>query len=157
MLHNPRLISEVALQVEFLDIDYKKLNVYLACGYYGVQIFNCSDRSNPELITTLLEPAHAVAVEIYGDILYAIDDYNGIYIYDLGTDPSAPEYIGRQLYTKQVKDMAISGQTAYCANTEGGVVELDLSDPFSPEQVKIYDTQTRTDRVYILGEYMFRQ
>ena len=152
---SPRVISEVDLQTDFVDIVYKKLNVYLACGYYGVKIYDFGDRSNPALITTLVEPAHVTAVEIYNDVLYAIDDYNGIFIYDLSADPANPEYIGRQLYSKQVKDMTISGQTAWCANTEGGVVELDLSNPLAPVQVKIYNTQTRTDRVYILGGYIF--
>lgn len=152
---NPRIVAESDLGTGFFDLAYRSLNLYLACGYEGVKILDLGNREMPMPKTILREPAHAVAVWIYEDYLYAIDDFNGIFIYDISRDLTSPVFVGKKLFSNQLKDMVTIGDKAYCANTDGGLVVMDMTDPENPEIIHDYPTSTFINHVNISGGYVF--
>ena len=153
--HRPRLLVETDLKTEFIDIAYYRLNVYVACGFDGVKVYNFQDRDNHFYKTTLAQPAHPVAVRVYGDLLYVVDDYNGIYIYDLGEDAGDPEFLGSLLFEHPVRDIAFKEGRGYAANSDSGTAIMDLSDPRNPEFIGRWPTETSIIGVEIIGGYLF--
>jgi hypothetical protein len=151
----PELISEIELETGFLDLEYYSNNLYVACGFYGVDIYSNEIRGIAEYQTTLYEPAHAVAVWVCGDVLYVVDDYNGIFIYDLSENAKNPKFIGTQLYTIPVRDIVCQGNTAYLANSSNGTIILDLADPYEPAVISEYETSSYIQNVTFTGDYLF--
>lgn len=151
----PFVTAESDLQTSFLEADYRSLYLYLACGFEGVKVLYLGRRDNPVLETRLREPAHTVAVWLHGEYLYAIDDYNGLFFYDISESPEEPRFIGKRLFVDQLKDMVTVGDIAYCANTDGGLVLLDLSDPVDPQFIGRYETETVINTVEESGGYIF--
>ncbi len=152
---NSYLVSESDLGVSFLDADYRSLYLYLARGFEGVEVYYLGNREHPLYEQKLLQPAHTVAVWLYDDYLYAVDDYNGLFIYDIAENPHRPEFLGKKLFEDQLVDMVTIGDTAYCANTDGGLVLLDMSDPVDPQFIRRFETETEINKVEVSGGYVF--
>ncbi|MBD3218253.1 MAG: T9SS type A sorting domain-containing protein [candidate division Zixibacteria bacterium] len=152
---NSYAVAESNLGTSFLDADYESLYLYLACGFDGVQVYSLYGRDSPVLVAKRMHPAHTVAVWLYDDYLYAIDDYNGIFIYDISISRRSPAFIGKKLFEDQLVDMVTIGETAYCANTDGGLVLLDMSDPVDPQFIRRFETETEIKKVEVSGGYVF--
>jgi hypothetical protein len=151
---NPKIQGEADLKTDFYELAYHRLNVYLACGFEGIKVYNFENRDNPYYETTLEEPAHAVAIWVYKNLLYVIDDYNGIYIYDLQNNPDRPEFVGSSLFEHPLKDIFCTGDRAYAAYSDSGTAVIDLTDPLNPELIRTWDTETSVIGVEPVGEYI---
>jgi hypothetical protein len=151
---NPKIQGEVDLKADFYELAYHRLNVYLACGFEGVKVYNFEHRGNPYYEVTLEEPAHAVAVWVYENLLYVIDDYNGIYIYDLQNKPGRPEFVNSRLFEHPLKDIVCAGNRAYAAYSDSGTAVIDLTDPLNPELIRTWDTETSVIDVELAGDYI---
>jgi hypothetical protein len=152
---NSCVVAESDLGISFLDADYRSLYLYLARGFEGVEIYYLGNREQPLYQQKLLQPAHTVAVWLYDDYLYAVDDYNGLFIYEVSNNPQRPEFLGKKLFEDQLVDMVTIGDTAYCANTDGGLVLLDMGDPIDPQFIRRFETETEIKKVEISGGYVF--
>jgi len=151
----PKLLAEISLSPAIYDLAFRPPFVYIASEFEGVWIYDLHQPDNPQLVKILSEPAHAVACQLYGNYLYVVDDYNGIFIYSWGKDPSRPVFLRSQLYTSQLKDLVIVGKRAFGANNEKGLVLMELADPAVPHFNGIYPTETRTERVESVNGYLF--
>lgn len=151
---NPKIQGEADLEIAFHELAYHDLNVYLACGFEGVKVCNFESRDNPYYEITLAEPAHAVAVWVYQDLLYVIDDYNGIFIYDLENNPGRPEFVSRRLFEHPLKDIVCDDNRAYAAYSDSGTLVIDLSDPQNPEPLRRWETETSVVGVELAGDYI---
>ncbi len=150
----PKIQGEVDLKLDFYELAYYNLNVYLACGFEGVKVYDFENRANPYYETTLEEPAHAVAVWVYENLLYVIDDYNGLFIYDLQKNPGRPEFVGSRLFKHPLKDIVCTGDRAYAAYSDSGTAVIDLTDPLNPELIRTWDTETSIIGVDLAGDYI---
>jgi hypothetical protein len=151
----PQVIAETSLPTEFEDLEYERLRLYLACGFDGLKIFDLTDRHNPALIAQLKQASNAVAVEKHGPLLYLVDSYNGIHLYDIASNPDHPPYLGKVLFYHPVVDFTALGQDGYCAYSDSGTLRLDLTDPLNPTVIAKYPTESFVSSVKKQGEYVF--
>lgn len=150
---NPRLTAELELESDFIDLAVVNSFIFVARGFDGTDVYDISDRSEAIMIGNLLDAAHTVAVERCGQYLYVVDDYNGIFVYEV-TDTEISLRV-KKLFEKQLMDVACMDTIAYGANNEGGTVILDISDPVAPQVVRTYETPTYVTAVSAQDGYIF--
>lgn len=151
----PQVIAETSLPTEFEDLEYERLRMYLACGFDGLKIFDLTDRDAPGFIAQLKQASNAVAVEKHGPLLYLVDSYNGIHLYDIASNPDHPPYLGEVLFYHPVVDFTALGRDGYCAYSDSGTLRLDLTDPLDPAVISQYPTESYVSSVKKQGAYVF--
>ena len=82
------LIGMVDIGGPFADFSWSDDELYLAREFDGLWRYQLTNFANPVFLDSSMLGIHCLAVEIEGDRLYALDDYNGILRYDL----SAPGF-----------------------------------------------------------------
>jgi len=104
---------------------------YLACGSYGLKIFDLTNTSNPIQVGSFWTSykISSVAVE-YNDLAYVADGFGGLKIIDVGT-PSIPVMLGHLDTSNTARSVFVSGNYVFIANTENLLV-VDVSIPSSP-------------------------
>ncbi|MFC2150361.1 T9SS type A sorting domain-containing protein [Calditrichota bacterium] len=99
----------------------------------GVLIFDISDLTNPELLSSIESEDHFGDIDIQANSLYVTDDDVGLKIFDI-EDPENPELIGRFI-DESVQSptwVTVSGDLAFLSS-QNGLHILDVSDPASIE------------------------
>lgn len=89
------------------------------------------------------------AVALSGTLL-AYGEGPGLVLADI-TNPSSPLERGRIALPRVVRDIAISGSTAYVAVGGAGVYAIDISNPTAPLIVGFYDTPGSAGGVSVAG------
>ena len=88
-------LSDIDTPGEAFKIVYQDGFVFVADGNNGLAIINASDVNNPELVATWYEDGvdHAVDIAVQGDYLVLMDQYDGLYFFDI-SNPIQPKYMG---------------------------------------------------------------
>jgi hypothetical protein len=104
--------------------------VYLGNGAY-LQIMDCSDPANPQLLGRVALPMIVQGLALRGDKIYVADYDAGLRIVDV-SNPAAPVEIGALEKIGSAYDVVIEGTFAYIAGYNKGLVIADISDPANP-------------------------
>ncbi|MBI5373996.1 MAG: hypothetical protein HZA77_01065 [Candidatus Schekmanbacteria bacterium] len=123
---------------EFYDIKVSGNYAYVA-GINGLSIFDVSDSSSPELITTFPTQDKAKAVFIAGDKAYIAANSKGLVIVDISA-PSSPQLLGSLKISGYAKDVFVDGNTAYIATGKAGIKIIDVTTPEAPKLISSYKT-----------------
>lgn len=79
-----------------------------------------------------------MALEISGGKLYALED-NGLSVYDI-SEPKSPRLLGSVGGMGNVRQLKVSGKTAFVTSRQCGLWSVDVSDPSSPKILSHFDT-----------------
>lgn len=79
-----------------------------------------------------------MALEISGGKLYALED-NGLSVYDI-SEPNSPRLLGSVGGMGNVRQLKVSGKTAFVTSRQCGLWSVDVSDPSSPKILSHFDT-----------------
>ncbi len=102
-----------------------KTHAIIADYQAGISIVDIADKSNPEFVTSLLPDGVDKMTEVFavGDTVYAIDNDNGIFAFDV-TKPAEPRIIGRY-DSPTPRGMFVSDDhTVYLADEDIGLIIL---------------------------------
>ncbi|MBM3288064.1 MAG: hypothetical protein FJY88_12040 [Candidatus Eisenbacteria bacterium] len=92
-----------------------------------LEIYDLSNPLAPDLLGRVPGQGGEVAV-LGSNICIAADDF---YVYQLGNGRNPP-IVGRVVTPAQARDVAVSGNHAYVADSEAGLLAVDVSQPAAP-------------------------
>lgn len=81
-----RLLGELDMGSSAYDLALTGDDLYIACGFQGLRHYRLTDYASPEFIDSSLTGVHCIQVDVLGDDLLVLDDYNAILRFDL-TEP----------------------------------------------------------------------
>lgn len=117
------------------DVEVEGTVAYIADFASGLQIVDISDPTDPTVLGTI-NSCTAMGVGLSGSFAYVADLNKRLCVIDV-SDPANPMLVGSAAVPGNGFEVAISGTTAYIANSAGGVPEsglhiVDVSDPANP-------------------------
>ncbi len=152
---SPPLIGEIA--GEFGNTYYHDLDIvgdlaYAAAIYdEGIDVLDLSDRTDPEVITTIIYPAsyqgaHNVCATPDGQTIFVGDEIGSgpwTRAFDV-SDLNDPEMISELIVdaNRPVHNCYVEGDLLYVAHYTLGLQVFDVSNPANPDVVAFYDTYT---------------
>jgi hypothetical protein len=80
------LLGELDMGSSAFDLALSGDDLFIACGFQGLRHYHLTDYASPEFIDSSLVGVHCIQVEILGNDLLVLDDYNAVLRYDL-TEP----------------------------------------------------------------------
>jgi hypothetical protein len=132
------------------NLDVRDNYVYVADGVGGLQVVDVSDRSFPQIVSSVNTPA--TNVQVVGDMAYLSGGSGiGLYIVDI-SDPLNPQLLGSVDTPGLAWDVAVSGNRAVIADEGPGIHLVDISDPATPVLVSTLDTPGLARGVDVVGD-----
>ncbi|HUV29516.1 MAG TPA: T9SS type A sorting domain-containing protein [Acidobacteriota bacterium] len=80
------LLGRADLEVEFYDYALDGDDLYICAGFKGLFRYRLRDYNSAEFVDSSMIGAHYVRVQIDGNRMYALDDYNGVLTYNIAGD-----------------------------------------------------------------------
>jgi hypothetical protein len=104
---------------------------FVACGKRGLTVVDVSNPTQPRLLGAASTPGSATDLAVSGNFVYVADEI-GLRVFDV-SNPAAPSYAGGlDLPGGRASGIDVSGTLAVVADSEGGVVVVDVSTPSAP-------------------------
>ena len=160
---NPRLISKFGstYQGSIDDIYIDGNTAFLADYRAGFIVLDITDLKKPELISEIRTTGMAKGlcrIERNGDKSYVmVADYKSIQVIDV-SDVSKPLIAGNYDGLNNVVSVTSSGDTAFAADYNLGLVQLDITEITKPILINTFDTGKTNDvcihegYIYAVGE-----
>jgi hypothetical protein len=82
-LPNLSILGEIDIGLPFYDFAIRGNDLYVAAGFGGLRCYELTDYSAPQFRDSSLTGVHCIQIDIEGDQLMVLDDYNGVARYDL--------------------------------------------------------------------------
>jgi len=114
-----------------VELNAEKTHVLIADYQSGLVIADISDKSNPELVTSIQPDGCNRAFDVFvrNDFAYVLDEEAGLYVVDI-KNPNNPELIA-DYYTPAVKGVFVTeNNLIYIADEISGLIVLRLPDSF---------------------------
>ena len=132
------------------DVVYGDDIAYVS-GNNGVDVFDVSDRANPEKLTRIDNTDGAFGLHLREDILYIAGADDGFFIADV-SDPSNPSIIGS--IPGDALNVYVEGDYAYVAN--GGLFSIvDISDPSEPSIISSVPGSDRRYHIHVVEDTLY--
>lgn len=150
----PFVVGTTPVHGVAFDVEVDREYVYVAVSG-GLNVIDASNPAEPVVIATVGEIGHADGLDISGNFAYVTDDREGfcLYIVDI-SNPAAPVIVGT-IDTGGGTEVAVSGDYAYIAMSDGGLVVVDISDPTAPYLVSSLDTDGSSWDVAVNDNYAY--
>ncbi|MFY9826796.1 MAG: carboxypeptidase regulatory-like domain-containing protein [Thermoanaerobaculia bacterium] len=104
---------------------------FVADGKSGLTVVDVSSPVHPRIVGRAGIPGVAMDLAVSGNFVYVADE-TGLRVFDV-TQPAAPRYAGGvDLPGGRATGVDVSGTLAVVADSEGGVVIVDVSTPSAP-------------------------
>lgn len=117
---------------------------YVTDGVGGMHIIDVSNPTNPSLAATYSDVV-STNVVVAGNYAY-VEDWDDLEIVDV-TNPRNPTFVGRYSTTTEIiEDIFVSGNYAYLAKGDSGLVIVDISSKANPFKTGDY--------IYYSGSYL---
>lgn len=129
--------------------------IYVPTWRDGVDIYDISDRTNPNKISNIPTTGAAVSVFVYGDIAYIAGGDEGLIIVDI-SDKTKPVKIGNYPVSSAY-DVVVYGNIAYLGSLNQGFLAIDVSDPQNPYLIAKYQPYSNLDRISVSGNNAYLQ
>jgi len=129
--------------------------VYMATflsGPYDMYVVSVSDPTHPTKIGAISTDGAFREIALIGQIVYAADE-TGLSLISV-SNPTMPLEIGSirtDEHQEATVGVAVSGTLAYLADALDGMKIVDVSDPFSPTMVSIYDSPGLATGIAVVG------
>ncbi len=134
------------------DVTISDQYVYVADGFYGLEIYNRTDQS---LVGYYNDGGDALDIFIVGDYAYVGEGSDGFEIIDI-SDPAHPEELGNYSDGGYTYDIFVVGDYAYVADGSDGLEIIDISVPAHPVEVGgYYDGSGTAYEVFVVGNYAY--
>jgi|GEM_PF-6127040 len=127
------LLHRINLGVDFYDMAYRADRLFVAAGFSGLKQYLLSESADPILVDSSLTGVHCVQVDVFGDQILLLDDYNGILRYDV-SDGFLGQVDERLLLPRQALSFCRSGDElaiplvgqglVYWAEAQAGAMSL---------------------------------
>jgi hypothetical protein len=133
---------------------------YIADLFSGLQIIDIRDPIHPVLVAGLDTALPAVSVAVAGPAVYVGEANLPFYgssrleVVD-ATLPAAPEAVAWLMTPSWVWDIALSGNSAYLAIEDRGLMRVDITDPFDPGADGVLDLFGNAQGVTVDGEFVY--
>jgi len=130
--------------------------VYLARGFYGLDIFDITEPEDPILMGHCDELSHVHDVFVIGSYAYVADDDSGLVVLDI-SDSHNPIMIGNLATTGTAEGIFVAGIYAYIADGSQCALEIiNIENPAFPVRATGFDDSLYSPmNVYIWGAYAF--
>jgi len=131
-LNAPQLLNLFSTGGRVFGLEVRGDTLYTAMGSEGLEIYDCRNPSNPQLLGSL-SGFNLRSLELYEDFLYATDVSTGLLVLDI-SDPTNPVAIGELDFTGQHYGLALdtSRNQAVVCSFDGGMHVVDVSMPYDP-------------------------
>lgn len=155
---NPYETSSVSLSGDVYGIAATTDFAYVPVD--GLQVFNCSDPTQPSQINTYSNSNFACNATISNNKLYLVLNFFGIMVFDI-SDPYAPLYPDHLLGSFAVPGYAltvkVAGNYAYVTEdtAEKGLRIYDINDLANPVALGYFATAGSATYVEIAGDYAY--
>ncbi len=125
--------------------DVKVLNDEIAycSNYYGLVVMDISNPARPTPINILPTPGVALGLALRDSVLFLVDGYAGLIVYDLADDPRDPKLIANVELHDGSGDIVLHNDLAfiYPSKVPGSFVYVyNVSNPNQPEFVDRFET-----------------
>ena len=136
----PTALSFVDIPGFAKNVDVSGDYAYVAAGSSGLQVVDVSDRNNPNVVASIVDPlTNANDVKILGNAAFVADGSSGLQIIDI-TSPLAPSFLGAVNTPGDAQDVVVAGNLAYVADGSKGLQVIDISILTSPNIIGTVDT-----------------
>lgn len=143
---NLRLLGSFSPDEALLDIVCLGSYLYAATGYGGLWRYDIGDPGHIVWDDSSMVGIHVVAVAVEGARIYALDDYNGVLIYQ----PEATgigEPVGELMLPHSGASLSVSGDTVYCGMRPTGFMVGETADPEHPRYIGRRSSYIRADMI----------
>ncbi len=113
---------------------------YSPAGSYGLQVLDVTDKTNPQVVNSIVLSGSPNEIKIVGNYAFVADDTAGLVILDI-SNPTNPVQVGNCVTSSNAYDVAIQGNYAYVADYYAGLRIIDISNLTNPVEVGYCDTQ----------------
>ena len=152
----PTLVSQAETAGNAEGVAVPDEIAYVADGSGGVDAFNVSDPSSPARVAGYPSGAgtmQAMDVAVSGDYAYVADWNSALKVLDITAAP--PSAHGSCAVAGHPNGIAVSGNRAYLAAADAGLVPVDISNPAAPSALSAIDTPGSANDVAVAGNYAF--
>ena len=125
----PHLVvrGTVQLPIETLDLAVRDSTLFFAAGFRGLLRMTLHEFSHMGVVDSTLDAVHAVAVDISGNRLVVLDDYNGFIEYSM-TPSGEPQFESRQDLYFQGGDVVLIGDTVLTSTAGQDSLVMSVRD-----------------------------
>ncbi|MCK4614708.1 MAG: hypothetical protein KAU14_07885, partial [Thermoplasmata archaeon] len=146
---NPKREGQYSTDGFASDVAVSGDYAYVTFGNNGLIILDITDKTNPKKVGEDTSGG-AGCVVIRGSYAYVTS--GSLRIIDI-SDPENPEEEGQYDTAGYARAVAVSGDYAYVADDDNGLVILDISNPSNPQFKGHYDTAGQAEDVAVSGDY----
>ncbi len=131
----PVVLGSFVPDLEYRDVQGSGDYLYLAMGYYGLFRYDISDPSNVNFKDSSMVGIHVIELQQHGQHLLALDDYNGVLLYEADADTLLP--VSSLLLPYRATTFLAVDDTVYAPLHPNGYMVSSLTDPLTPEYIEI--------------------
>ena len=139
--------------LEFEDFALSGQDLYLAVGFEGVFHYEMTAYNNAVFADSSQRGVHVIQVETSDGYLYALDDYNGLLLYDI-SGGNLNNYDNTLWLPKQAYNFALTGTDVYVPLLDYMQMFVGTFAGASPSITDTIDLLGYGERVFITDDYL---
>jgi hypothetical protein len=155
---NPVLEGEYVTPGAIFDVKYLPAGdssyLYAIDSNSDLHIINCTDPSDPLLLTSLEFHETPQHILLDGGYLYVASGHSGLTIYRM-EDPETPTFLSSIYITGFIYDISKFGDLIYATLGEDGVHVIDVTNPENPVLLDEYNTLGFAWHAVRNGNYLY--
>ena len=128
--------------------------IYLADGESGMQVFDVSDPSSPNIAASSTAYSSTQELIVVGNFIFVFDYTGGLLVYDINA-PLSPVGISQTAVTGVVRGGTVAGNIAFLAAHNDGLQIIDITNPASPVHIGGVDTPGSASDVAVAGNIVY--
>lgn len=148
---NMRFLGSFSPEQEVFDVVQLGHFLYLAEGYYGLARYDISNPADIRFDDSSMVGIHITRLGAYGGYLMALDDYNGLLIYDPnGTELGNP--VSELLLPYQAISFTVASDTVYAGIKPNGYMLGLVTDLNHPIFIGTQSSLNRGDEIAVTSD-----
>ena len=124
-------LSAISIPGYANNVDISGDYAYVASGDSGLTIVDVSDRTSPEIVSTLDTAGVSIDIKVMGETVFIADGDAGLQIIDV-SDVTAPALIATHDTAGFAQDLQVDFQYAYVADGNEGIEIVDITNLNTP-------------------------
>lgn len=126
-LYDPQLVNLFPTGGRVFGLEIRGDTLYAAMGSVGLEIYDCRDALNPELLGSLSD-FNLRSLVLRDTLLYASDREYGLVVLNV-INPLDPVLVSRVQLSGQHYGLALDTEKAWVCSFDGGLNIIDITDP----------------------------
>lgn len=145
---NPYVLGSFLPEWEIWDWENIGNYIYAAIEYDGIVRYDISDPGNIRFDDSSMVGIRVIDLEVSSSRLFALDDYNGILIYEPNLDGIGGA-VSQMLLPDQAISFSIYGDTVYAGLRPTGYMIGSIGDIANPVYIETRESFIRGDNIFI--------